>query len=543
MTTPDRRNTIVGNGTNNVSSYPMLPINSNTSSHPVPQSNNISKAKKPPTFDGNTGWQDYLVQFKMVAAVNNWDDHTKAYELATNLRGVAQGIVTEIEPLKRFDYTYLVSALTSRFEPVNQENMYKVQMNSYYRKPGQTLPEMAQDIRRIPRLAYPTAPVEEISWEKTVLEPKTIDDCIRFGVEYETFTLDQKRINNPKQGLRKIDETEESDDELVTRLSKISDQIGILSFNTQNSDEAIACFYCGKKGHIKRECRKLEWDKKHNCVKSGKIQQNHSFIKSQIESVFKVSITEKLTFPSNTEVITSCVIKGDASSITNAMTQALPSKHTDNLLIAKAVVDPSCGQIPIRMANITDFEQIIQPDTHVAICEAVEVNFDSAHTDINKLMNVTSFDETKEIPSHLTDLKERSSEHLSEDQRSQLDKLLQKRTKKTSRQEDLSNEDEVMNIWFKHKTDREMSKSQDQQLVLSQLRTLKKMYKTRPSWSDIAVENVQIKKYWSQWECIVMINDVLYRTWIHATTEQTILQLIVPNDWKQDILEMLHNNY
>ncbi|CAC5404746.1 unnamed protein product [Mytilus coruscus] len=108
----------------------------------------------------------------------------------------------------------------------------------------------------------------------------------------------------------------------------------------------------------------------------------------------------------------------------NAMTQALPTKHTDNLLIAKAVVDPSCGQIPIRMANITDFEQIIQPDTHVAICEAVEVNFNSAHADINKLMNETSFDESKDIPSDLTDLRERSSELLGEDQISQLDKLL-----------------------------------------------------------------------------------------------------------------------
>ncbi|CAC5404176.1 unnamed protein product [Mytilus coruscus] len=366
MTTPDRRNTIVGNGTNNVSSYSMLPINSNTSSHPVPQSNNISKAKKPPIFDGNTGWQDYLVQFEMVAAVNNWDDHTKAYEVATNLRGVAQGIVTEIEPLKRFDYTYLVSALTSRFEPVNQENMYKVQMNSYYRKSGQTLPEMAQDIRRITRLAYPTAPVDirnqlgkdcfvralndsKIQLSIFQREPKTIDDCIRFGVEYEAFTLDQKRINNPKQGLRKIEETDESDDELVTRLSKISDQIGTLSFNTQNSDK-IGNFKVTHKFTIANidASAVIGYDFLHQyecTLELGKgvliIGQNyiHCIKESQIESVFKVSITEKLTIPPNTEVITSCAIKGDASSIMNAMTQVLPSKHTDNLLIAKAVRD------------------------------------------------------------------------------------------------------------------------------------------------------------------------------------------------------------
>ncbi|CAC5385728.1 unnamed protein product [Mytilus coruscus] len=345
----------------------MFSINNNTSSHPVPQSNNISQAKKPPTFDENTGWQDYLVQFKMVAAVNNWDDHTKAYELATNLRGVAQGIVTEIEPLKRFDYTYLVSALTSRFDPVNHENMYKVQMNSYYRKSGQTLPEMAQDIRRITSLAYPTAPVD--------IRNQLGKDCLicNFKVTHK-FTI--ANIDVP----------------------------AVIGYDFLHQYECT-----------------LELGKGVLIIGQNYI---HCIKESQTESVFKVFITEKLTIPPNTEVITSCAIKGDASSIMNATIKALSSKHTDNLLIAKGVVDPSCGQIPIRMANITDFEQIIHPDTHVALCEAVEVNFDSAHADINKLMNVTSFDESKEIPSHLTDLRERSSELLSEDQISQLDKLL-----------------------------------------------------------------------------------------------------------------------
>ncbi|CAC5372910.1 unnamed protein product [Mytilus coruscus] len=38
------------------------------------------------------------------------------------------------------------------------------------------------------------------------------------------------------------------------------------------------------------------------------------------------------------------------------------------------------------MANITEFEQTIQPDTHVAICEAVEVNIVSDETYTDKLM-------------------------------------------------------------------------------------------------------------------------------------------------------------
>lgn len=53
----------------------------------------------PPNVDGTSNWQDFPVQFEMVAAVNKWDDNAKAFELDTSLRGVAQGVVTEIEPL------------------------------------------------------------------------------------------------------------------------------------------------------------------------------------------------------------------------------------------------------------------------------------------------------------------------------------------------------------------------------------------------------------------------------------------------------------
>jgi hypothetical protein len=51
-------------------------------------------------------------------------------------------------------------------------------------------------------------------------EPKTIDDCVRFGLEYEAFTVDQKRLNNPKQGLRMVCETDDSGkNDLIERIA------------------------------------------------------------------------------------------------------------------------------------------------------------------------------------------------------------------------------------------------------------------------------------------------------------------------------------
>ncbi|CAC5390751.1 unnamed protein product [Mytilus coruscus] len=256
----------------------------------------------------------------------------------------------------------------------------------------------------------------------------------------------------------------------------------------------------------------------------------------------------------------------------NAMTEALPSNHTNNISIAKAVVDPSCGHIPVRMANITEFEQTIQPDTHVAICEAVEVNIDSNETNIDKLSKVSSVEESKETPSHLKDLKMRSNSfeshltrlgdvldriaaqglkvapkkclffqnkvsflghivskegiaadpgkiesvkmwpipktitdvrsflctcsynHQNESELSQVKcHESYRRTKTVLSPEDLSNQDNVTNTWFKHKTDKEISESQKQDSVISQFFEMKENFKEKPSWPEIAVQNIQLK--------------------------------------------------
>ena len=47
------------------------------------------KQKKVANYDGKTSWEDYYVQFQLVAALNGWDEETKALELATSLWGTA----------------------------------------------------------------------------------------------------------------------------------------------------------------------------------------------------------------------------------------------------------------------------------------------------------------------------------------------------------------------------------------------------------------------------------------------------------------------
>lgn len=238
----------------------------------VANNNTSNKNKKAADYDGASSWQDYQVHFEMIAEINGWDNATKALELATSLRGSAQAILSDLRPDQRRSYDHLVAALVSRFQPSNQSELYRVQMKNKTRDKGKILPELAQDIKRLTRLAYPTAPIEvreqlardcfmdslgdpDLEWAIFQGKPINIDDSVRIGLEYEAFTIGQRKKFPSRVALRRQTEvTDESDysDEmgnLVERLARIEQQ-------ATRPKPPLTCYFCGIAGHIKRECRK-----------------------------------------------------------------------------------------------------------------------------------------------------------------------------------------------------------------------------------------------------------------------------------------------
>ncbi|VDI64007.1 Hypothetical predicted protein [Mytilus galloprovincialis] len=283
----------------------------------------------------------------------------------------------------------------------------------------------------------------------------------------------------------------------------------------------------------------------------------------------------------------------------NAIVEPIPSKHTDTLLVAKALVDPSCGQVPIRMVNLSKYEQIMQPFTHVATCELIDTGSVSNEPRSEKLrrLSSSSCDEVNELPSLLQDLKLRSSELLNEGQIDQLESLLKRHIQTFSKNKDdlgrataikhkidtgnakpvkqpprrlpLTKRDEVdkeiqrlLDEWLKCRTlKRPLVQIKQTQLCGMSIKQMKKCFEAqksdnvlfnlfrlksdnnnRPEWADVALHDVKLKKYWSQWDRIVLINNVLYRKWINTTTEESNLQFIVPEIWKENIMKMLHDD-
>ena len=80
--------------------------------------------------------------------------------------------------------------------------MYRAQMKNKLRGKNEPIPELGQNVKRLVRLAYPSAPTEvreqlardcfvdslneaELEWR--IFQGKTIDDAVQIALEYEAF--------------------------------------------------------------------------------------------------------------------------------------------------------------------------------------------------------------------------------------------------------------------------------------------------------------------------------------------------------------------
>lgn len=112
---------------------------------------------KPQLYDGLTDIDEYLTQFNIVTEINGWNSQVKALHLASSLTGSARSLLSELDVAHRRDYSHLVRALQNRFGTVNKAEIYRAQLKNRIRQKGEAIPELAQNIKKLTRQAYPDA--------------------------------------------------------------------------------------------------------------------------------------------------------------------------------------------------------------------------------------------------------------------------------------------------------------------------------------------------------------------------------------------------
>ena len=126
---------------------------------------------KPQHFDGSTDFDEFLSQFEITSEINGWQYREKSLYLASCLTGDARSLLSDLDCDGQSDYNTLIEKLANRFGSVNRSEIYRTQLKSQTRNRGETIPELAQAIKKLVRQAYPGV-------HKDVIETLAIDHFI-----------------------------------------------------------------------------------------------------------------------------------------------------------------------------------------------------------------------------------------------------------------------------------------------------------------------------------------------------------------------------
>ena len=151
---------------------------------------------RPTPYDGRTAWDAYKTQFAMLFDMNRRSDAEKATYLAINLKGSALTVLSNLPEHRRRDYGALTAALDARFGVAHQTELNRVQLRNRRRRRDEGLPELAEDVERLTRLAYPGA---DSAMLKVLAKDKFVDAVPR---EDMRLRLRQMRPSSLREALQ-----------------------------------------------------------------------------------------------------------------------------------------------------------------------------------------------------------------------------------------------------------------------------------------------------------------------------------------------------
>ena len=163
----------------------------------------------------------------MLANVNHWTE-VKATYLAVGLKGPALTVLSNVPPDNLYNYSSLVTALDARFGSSHQAELHRMKLKSRYWKQEEGLAELAEDIERLARLTYPTAPstmLELLAKDQFIdalqdgdmrlclrqAHPKTLREALPAALELEAFQLASQHRAKPVRGAMLENDEQQAD--------------------------------------------------------------------------------------------------------------------------------------------------------------------------------------------------------------------------------------------------------------------------------------------------------------------------------------------
>ena len=228
---------------------------------------------KPERYDGTEDWSTYIQHFEWCADLNRWTELDKARFLTVSVTGTARQVLAGVSRDRLRDYGTVVQILRARFDPIGRLELHRIQLKNRVRQSGESLPTLADDVRRLVDRVFQDIPSEardklardsfidaltdgEMRTRIPQMRTTTIQEAMEAAIELEALSKAER-----ERGQRKIRELGggpvQSEatllQELRDELMKIKRQLG--EQRPRNNDTR-KCFNCGDPSHFIRDCPK-----------------------------------------------------------------------------------------------------------------------------------------------------------------------------------------------------------------------------------------------------------------------------------------------
>lgn len=161
-------------------------------------------------YNGKDDVEEYLVQFEITARYNHWTRDEMAMALLHALDGQARGVYNDLDDPASASYNQIKRALIKRFGLTSMAEVHEQALNRLKYVKGQNVRELAQQVTKLTRKAYPEINVKqrERFAIKSLLQalndrdaifyikdksPETIDEACTLFERYEALTGSDSR--------------------------------------------------------------------------------------------------------------------------------------------------------------------------------------------------------------------------------------------------------------------------------------------------------------------------------------------------------------
>jgi len=192
-------------------------------------------------------------------------------------------VLADLPNEQRRDYESLRSALSKRFGTENRSEVFRAMIKARTKRRNETLPELAQDMRRLTRQAYPSATAEfreilakdffldalgdaDAKWTVQQARPSSLDKALDVAMELEAFQMANSVRPRDKVPVCE-NEYKEAKHDFKMEIEGMKQTIKqLLQTKPRRGGRCSGCWTCGELDHIRRDCK--QWQTKQCTVQT-----------------------------------------------------------------------------------------------------------------------------------------------------------------------------------------------------------------------------------------------------------------------------------